>query len=78
MNGWQQATSATLLLATYKHQRKVKWFRQAWDSVPADVITHSFKVCGISLKLDGSEDSEIHVLKQDGVAYHRQQMRYLS
>jgi hypothetical protein len=51
-----------------KKTEMVHWVRQAWDSVPVDVIIHSFKVCGISVKPDGSEDSEIHVLKQDGVA----------
>ncbi|KAH7724197.1 pogo transposable element with KRAB domain-like protein [Aphelenchoides avenae] len=45
----------------------------AWEAVKEDVIIRSFKACGISTKLDGSEDALIHCLKEgngmpDGVA----------
>ncbi|KAG0421722.1 hypothetical protein HPB47_002406 [Ixodes persulcatus] len=32
----------------------------AWAAVPEDVIRQSFKGCGISTALDGSEDGELH------------------
>ena len=32
------------------------WIKQAWESVIPEVIRKSFKKCGISNALDGSED----------------------
>uniref|UniRef100_A0A1X7UB27 DDE-1 domain-containing protein n=1 Tax=Amphimedon queenslandica TaxID=400682 RepID=A0A1X7UB27_AMPQE len=46
----------------------LKWVVQSWESVTTDVIVKSFKACGISVAIDGSEDNEIHCLKSDGVA----------
>ena len=36
--------------------------------MPEDVVRKSFKVCGISVRPDGIEDSEIHCLKSGQVA----------
>ena len=38
------------------------WIKQAWQSVTPDVVRKSFKVCGISNEMDGSED---HLLFQE-------------
>ena len=40
-----------------------KWVGQAWDEVSAkkEMVVSSFKKCGISVAIDGSEDSEIHI-----------------
>ena len=46
----------------------LKWVIKAWDSVTTEVVVNSFKACGISVAVDGSEDSAIHCLKQGGVA----------
>ena len=46
----------------------LKWVKKAWDSVKSDVIINSFKVCGISVATDGSEDGLIHCLKPGEVA----------
>ena len=46
----------------------VDWVKSAWQSVSSDVIRKSFRVTGISLKTDGSEDSEIRCIQMDGVA----------
>ena len=47
-------------------ERKIlftKWVRQAWEDISAkkDMIVWSFKKCGISVAIDGSEDSEINI-----------------
>ncbi|KAH7711774.1 pogo transposable element with KRAB domain-like protein [Aphelenchoides avenae] len=51
----------------------LQWLLNAWEAVKEDVIIRSFKACGISTKLDGSEDGLIHCLNEgngmsDGVA----------
>ena len=40
-----------------------KWVGQAWEEVSAkkDMVVRSFKKCGISVAIEGSEDSEIHI-----------------
>ena len=40
-----------------------KWVGQAWEDVSAkkDMVVRSFKKCGISVAIDGSKDSEIHI-----------------
>ena len=37
-------------------QDVINWVSEAWDAVSEDVVRHSFKACGISMALDGSED----------------------
>ena len=34
----------------------LRWIKDAWDSVTPDTVRKSFKVCGISSALDGTED----------------------
>jgi len=45
-----------------------KWVGQAWEEVSAnkDMIIRSFRKCGISVAIDGSEDSEINISGLDG------------
>ena len=40
-----------------------KWVGQAWAEVGSsrDMVVRSFKKCGISLSLDGSENGEVHI-----------------
>ena len=38
----------------------------AWESLPSDIIKKSFKVCAISLPIDGSEDEKIHCFQKEG------------
>ncbi|KAH7718435.1 pogo transposable element with KRAB domain-like protein [Aphelenchoides avenae] len=42
----------------------LQWVLDAWDVVEEDVIIRSFRACGISTELDGSEDALIHCLKE--------------
>ncbi|KAH7711885.1 pogo transposable element with KRAB domain-like protein [Aphelenchoides avenae] len=42
----------------------LQWVLDAWDAVSEEVIIRSFKACGISTALDGSEDDLIHCLKE--------------
>ena len=37
----------------------VCWLVDAWNAIPSDMIEHSFKKCGISCNLDGTEDDII-------------------
>ena len=46
----------------------LEWVNKAWESVSADVVNNSFLSCGISVKTDGSEDSQIHCIKEGGIA----------
>ena len=46
----------------------LKWVVKAWEVISTEVRVSSFKASGISVEVDGSEDSSIHCLKQGGVA----------
>ena len=35
------------------------WVKKAWDSVKTEIVIKSFKKCGISNKMDGTEDDAI-------------------
>ena len=39
---------------------------RAWDSIPKEAISKSFKTWGVTNAVDGSEDNEIHCFKPDG------------
>lgn len=41
------------------------WIVDAWDQLPKNLIINSFKGCGLSNALDGSEDYKIHCFKSD-------------
>ena len=45
----------------------LQWVKEAWESVATEVI-NSFKVCGISVETDGTEDGLVHCIKPGGVA----------
>ena len=54
------------------------WVGQAWEEISADkeMIIRSFKKCGISIPVDGSENSQVHIhclkdyaIKDDGSKY---------
>ena len=38
----------------------LKWVKQSWAEIPAKMVRKSFKTCGISNALDGSEDDEVY------------------
>ena len=42
----------------------LRWVNEAWNSVMTEVVIKSFRVCGISVNTDGSEDGEIHCIKE--------------
>ena len=42
--------------------------RECWEALPTELIQKSFRACGISVDVDGANDSEIHCLKDGGVA----------
>lgn len=42
-------------------QLVVNWIVAAWNRVPNDIVAKSFKVCGISNDLNGSEEHEVSV-----------------
>ena len=35
------------------------WVKESWDDVSVELIKKSFKCCGVSTKLDGSEDDQV-------------------
>ena len=46
----------------------VTWVKQAWDAVSSEVIINSFRISGIALNPNGSEDEEICCLREGEVA----------
>lgn len=38
----------------------VEWVKEAWDSIPEDIIVKSFKKCAISNAMDGTEDDMLY------------------
>ena len=49
-------------------QDVINWVSAAWDAVSADVTGNSFKHCGITLALDGSEDELFNDRLADALA----------
>ena len=45
---------------------QMQWIVDAWRSISRETIVKSFKVCGITLATDGSEDAEFRLFKEDG------------
>ena len=37
----------------------LRWIDQAWREIPVELITRSFKSCGISNAVDGTEDDVV-------------------
>ena len=37
----------------------LQWIDWAWNEIPAELITKSFKSCGITNALDGTEDEAV-------------------
>lgn len=51
----------------------LKWIKQSWAEIPAEMVRKSFKTCDISNALDGTEDDEVYTddmpeLADDGMA----------
>ncbi|KAH7680491.1 pogo transposable element with KRAB domain-like protein [Aphelenchoides avenae] len=44
----------------------LKWVVNAWNSLPPELVAQSFKTCGLTNALDGSEDDQIHCFKPTG------------
>ena len=46
----------------------LQWVKKAWESVATEVTINSFKVCGIPVETDGTEDSPVHCILLGGTA----------
>lgn len=44
----------------------LEWIESAWNELPKDLILQSFKGCGLTTAIGGSEDYEIHCFKPSG------------
>ena len=38
----------------------LRWVHEAWWEIPVEMVAKSFKTCGISNSLDGTEDNELY------------------
>ena len=38
----------------------LQWVHEAWRKIPVKMVAKSFKTCGISNSLDGTEDDELY------------------
>ena len=45
-------------------RRVVEWILESWSSLAVDIIKRSFKSCALNIKVDGSEDDDIHCFKE--------------
>ena len=52
-----------------------RWVVTAWNSLSADLIQKSFKICGLTTNIDGSEDNDIHALKTLNMVQDIQRLR---
>lgn len=50
------AFTATGKIKCPSYSTVATWVKDSWDEVSVDLIKKSFKCCGVSTKLDGSED----------------------
>ena len=46
-------------------RKLIQWVLQAWEELSSEIITKSFKSCGLNLATDGSEDGQIHCFRKD-------------
>ena len=44
------------------------WVKKTWNSVTKEVIVKSFEACGISVSVNGEDDSKIHCIKEGEIA----------
>ena len=60
-----QVSKLKVIQITASERRVIftKWVGTAWEEISSkkDLIINSFKVCGISVAIDGSEDSKISI-----------------
>ena len=42
----------------------VQWVLEAWDSLNRELIIRSFRSCALTVAPDGSEDNQIHCLRE--------------
>ena len=42
----------------------VKWVLEAWETLDRELIIRSFRSCALTVAPDGSEDDQIHCLKE--------------
>ena len=45
----------------------LQWVKEAWESLSEDLIRNSFLACGIYIPIGGSQDNQIHCMKDDGI-----------
>ena len=46
----------------------LQWVRECWEAILSRLIQKSFQACGISVDVNRANDTEIHCLKDGGVA----------
>ena len=44
----------------------LQWINKAWQEIPAEMVVKSFKSCGISNALDGTEDDAVYEEETEG------------
>nr|CAD2131893.1 unnamed protein product [Meloidogyne enterolobii] len=44
----------------------LNWIVEAWKIISEETISKSFKLCGVTNAIDGTEDDEINCFKPDG------------
>ena len=47
----------------------LRWIHEAWQGIPPNMIQRSFKSCGISNSLDGTEDELVYQEPDDNTEY---------
>lgn len=55
-----------------------EWVKRSWDSVKEEIVVQSFKKCGISNALDGSEDCILYEDSEESDVSDCDQMSFMN
>ena len=48
------------LTGSHSSNENHRWIKEAWAEIPQEMVIKSFKTCGISSALDGTEDDVVY------------------
>ena len=56
----------------------LRWVQEAWREIPVEMVAKSFKTCGISNSLDGTEDEMLKRMKKTMSSRRRVKARMMA
>ena len=55
-----------------------EWVKTSWQSAEDETVVRSFKTCGISNALDGSEDDTLYEQSEDGDTSDSEELSFVN